>query len=84
MPGDRAQRNPTAPAVTCLLRPPLLTRVRGVLWAGRSRRSLSALQRSRANLEGVPWRAATGVVPCFGTATSGRDRVPAMLPKRSQ
>jgi hypothetical protein len=38
----------------------------------------------RADIEAVPMRSAPLVVPLFRTATSGRDRAPAMPPKRSQ
>jgi len=84
MPGERSHWYPTAPAVTCLLRPQRLTRVYAFLWGGRSRQSPSALQRSRANIEDVPRRWATLVVQLFRMETRGRDRAPAMPAKHSK
>jgi hypothetical protein len=58
---DRPHLAPISPTMMRLiapghfvLRPQLLTRLEAWLWAGRSRRSLSALQRPRANTEAVP------------------------------
>jgi hypothetical protein len=91
MPTDRSHLAPIAPTMTRLiapgqfvLRPQLLTRLKALLRVGRSRRSPSALQRSRTNTEAVPRRPATPVVQLFQTATSGHDRGPAMPPKCAQ
>ena len=76
---------PEAPERATLFHPEAATPHSGLRLAvaARSRQPPLVLHRSRATIEDMAWRPATLVVPLFPTATSGRDRILAMPPKRS-